>query len=102
MRGDELLLGSTTEGNAMIHRICFLLAGLLLLASLAVTTYAQMPGTFAPMLAGGGTPTCVPWDSNTVALWHFDNNLNDSSQRGHNGTFAGAGGSLSNVQSKFG
>lgn len=85
----------------MISRICFIVAGLLGLASLGAVTHAQMPGTFTPLLVSGA-PSCVPFDSNTMAIWHFDNNLLDSSQRGHNGTFAGAGGSLSATQSKFG
>ena len=85
----------------------FLLSALFLLLA---TCYglAQLPGTFLPPGTSiGGAVGCTPNTggggtfANTKALYHFDNDLVDSSGKGHNGT-AGGGITLSNVQSKFG
>ena len=87
----------------MWSRVCFLLAGLLTLVSLGAVTHAQLPGTVSLINAGGaGAPACVPFDSNTVGLWHFDNNLVDASGHGLGGTGFSGTVSLSATQSKFG
>lgn len=81
------------------------------LTALFAATYsrAQFPGISAPMLLAGGAaaPACTPntqgggTDANTIALWHFDNNVNDGNQNNHPVTLNGSA-TFSATRSKFG
>jgi hypothetical protein len=86
----------------MIRLVLFIAAFFALLVGLS---FAQLPGASTPMLSGGGCTQNTEGGgtfANVKGLWHFDNNLNDSSGRGHFGTVTGAGAVLSATQSKFG